>query len=308
VVESGEPGELEALGLGYEELSAEHPGLVYASITPWGQSGPYAAMGLRASEITLQAMGGPMNATGNPEREPLKLGGYTAQLQAGSVAAFGIVSAILRVEAGGEGDHIDVSIYETQAGTRDRRTSSLTSYFYQGTTSRRTMGGFALASGVRPAADGHFNLIATGGERLNQFVEMIGRDDLVGDPRLQQPVVSLDPAFVEEIGASYIAWAIERPKREIVAEAQRRTLLSGAVNTPADLLDDPHYRERGTWELVDHPSTGAVEYPGRPFIMSQTPRQPARRAPLLGEHNAEVLAEIGIAAEDLPLLRANGVI
>ncbi|MFN8639711.1 MAG: CoA transferase [Dehalococcoidia bacterium] len=308
VVEDGEPGELAALGLGYDELAAEHPGLVYASITPWGQTGPYASIGLRASEITLQAMGGPMNATGSPDREPLKLGGYTASLQAGSVAAFGIVAAVLRVEAGGEGDHIDVSIYETQAGTRDRRTSSLTSYFYQGSVSKRVMGGFALASGVRPAADGHFNLIATGTARLNQFVEMIGRDDLIGDPRLDQPPVMLDPAFVEEVGASYIAWAIDKPKREIVAEAQRRTLLSGAINTPADLLDDPHYRERGTWEVVDHPTTGPVEYPGRPFIMSETPRVAARRAPLLGEHNVEVLTELGVAHADLELLAAQGVI
>ncbi len=308
LVEDGEPGELASLGLGYDELAADQPGLVYASITPWGQTGPYAAMGLRASEITLQAMGGPMNATGSPEREPLKLGGYTAQLQAGSVAAFGIVAAVLRVEAGGEGDHIDVSIYETQAGTRDRRTSSLTSYFYQGSTSKRVLGGFSLASGVRPAADGHFNLIATGAPRLNQFVEMIGRDDLIGDPRLEQPPVMLDPDFVAEVGASYITWSIERPKREIVAEAQRRTLLSGAVNTPADLLDDPHYRERGTWETVDHPSTGPVEYPGRPFIMSATPRAQARRAPLLGEHNSEVLTELGVPRADLALLRAQGAI
>ena len=93
-----------------------------------------------------------------------------------------------------------------------------------------------------------------------------------------------------------------------MAEAQRRTLLSGAVNTPADLLDDPQYRERGTWEVVDHPSTGPVEDPGRPFIMSQTPRQPARRAPLHGEHNVEVLTELGVTRADLPLLRAQGVI
>ncbi|MCC6238314.1 MAG: CoA transferase [Dehalococcoidia bacterium] len=308
VVESGDPGELEALGLGYEELAADHPSLVYASITPWGQTGPYAAMGVRASEITLQAMGGPMNATGSPEREPLKLGGYTAQLQAGSVAAYGIAAAMLRAEAIGEGDHLDVSIYETQAGTRDRRTSSLTSYFYQGTVSQRQLGGVALASGVRPAADGHFNLIATGAGRLKQFVDMIGRPDLMDDPRLDLPAVMMPPEFVEEVAVAYLVWAIDKPKREVVAEAQRRTLLSGAVNTPADLLDDPHYRERGTWEVVDHPSTGPVEYPGRPFIMSQTPRQPARRAPLLGEHNVEVLGELGVAHEDLPLLRATGVI
>ena len=84
---------------------------------------------------------------------------------------------------------------------------------------------------------------------------------------------------------------------------------SGAILTTADLLKDPHYRRRGVWETVDHPFTGPVTYPGRPFIMSKTPMSPARRAPLLGEHNQEVLCgELGYSQEDLVLLRQQGVI
>ena len=309
VVESDEPGAMAELGLDYEDLAADHPGLVYVSITPWGQDGPFTDMELRASELTLQAMGGPMKSTGSPDREPLKLGGYEAQQQAGTVAAFGIVSAIYRVEGGGEGDYIDVSIYETQAGTRDRRTIGLTAYFYQGLPAKRTGGGFALVSGVQPAADGHFNMTAFGPGRMNGFVEMIGRDDLVGDPRLEQPPATLDPAFVEEVQTAYTVWSTQHSKHEIVAEAQKRRLLSGTINTTEDLIKDAHYRERGVWEEIEHPEAGSFEYPGRPFVMSETPRAYARRAPLLGEHNVEVLTELlGVPAGELPQLRALGVI
>ena len=310
VVEDCDPGELATVGLDYDTLAEGHANLVYASITPWGQTGPYARMKLRSSELILQAMGGPVIQTGAADREPLKLGGNVALMQAGIVAAFGIVSAVLRAEAGGGGDHVDVSIYETQAGTRDRRTTYLTSYAYQGHPGKRVAGtGLSLIGGVRPCLDGYVNLLALGPARTNQFVDMIGRPDLVDDARMLQSPTTIDPAFVEQVQASFLGWLMQHTKREIVAEAQRRGLIAGAINTPADLVSDPHYRERGVWETVDHPETGPVEYPGRPFRMSATPRPAARAAPRLGEHNAEVLAErCGIEPSELPALRASGVI
>ncbi len=309
VVEDREPGALGALGLDYATLSGVHPDVVYVSITPWGQTGPYAEMRLRASELTYQGMGGPVLQTGSAAREPLKLGGQLAQLQAGVVAAYAAVITLFRAEDGGGGDHVDISIYQTQAGTRDRRTISMTSYSYIGMSARRTLSsGLSLAAGVKPTADGYINLLATGRQRMDQFIEMIGRDDLVGDPRLVQQPTTLDPAFVEEVAASYLGWLMQHGKREAVAEAQRRGLLAGVVNTPEDLVSDPHYRARGVWETIEHPLAGTFEYPGRPFIMSETPRPPARRAPMLGEHNAEVLGELGVDASDFPQLYADGVI
>jgi len=308
VIESGEPGEMAALGLGYDDLAAEHPQLVYVSITPWGQDGPYVDLGFRASELVLQGMGGPVIGTGSFEREPLKLGGQVAQFQAGMVAAYAVMLAVLRVESGGQGDYIDVSIYETQAGSRDRRTIGLTSYAYQGTiTGRRSLSGFSLAAGVQPCLDGEVDILAPG-PKIHSFVRMIGREDLAGDPRLDQPPPTLDPAFVEEIATAYLGWLMQRTKREAVAEAQRYGLLAGIVNTPDDLVTDEHYRERGVWELIEHPVAGAFEYPGRPLLLSETPRLPARRAPLLGEHTHEVLAALGVAETDRPALRAVGAI
>jgi crotonobetainyl-CoA:carnitine CoA-transferase CaiB-like acyl-CoA transferase len=310
VVEDSAPGAMEYVGLDYETLSEEQPDLVYASITPWGQTGPYARMGLRSSELILQAMGGPVIQTGAADREPIKLGGNVALMQAGIVAAYGIVSAVLRAEAGGGGDYIDVSIYETQAGTRDRRTTYLTAYAYTGFPGKRVAGtGLSLVGGVRPCLDGYVNLLVIGPARTNQFVDMIGRPDLTDDERMLQSPTAIDPVFAEEVQASFLGWLMQHTKQEIVAEAQSRGILAGAVNSPADLVADPHYRERGVWETVDHPETGPVEYPGRPFKMSATPRPAARAAPRLGQHNAEVLAErCGVDPSELPALRAAGVI
>lgn len=309
IVEDSRPGSLAQPGLDYASLSAGHPDLVYVSITPWGQTGPYADANLRASEIIYQGMGGPVLQTGSAAREPLKLAGPLAQMQAGAVAAYSAVMTLFRVEGGGEGDHVDISIYQTQAGTRDRRTISLTAYGYTGVSAKRTQGaGISLAGGVKPTADGYINLLATGRARMDQFVEMIGREDLVGDPRLVQQPTTLDPAFVEEVSASYLVWLLQQNKREAVAEGQRRGLLAGVVNTPGDLVTDPHYRERGVWDSIEHPVAGTFEYPGRPFIMSDTPRPAPQRAPLLGEHNEALLGELGIELAELPQLRAQGVI
>ena len=308
VIEDWDPGVASELGLGYAQLSAGRRDLVYASITPWGQSGPYVDLGLRASDIVLQGMGGPVNMTGKAEREPLKLAGNLASMQAGLVAAWSVVMTTLRVEAGGEGDHIDVSIYETQMGSRDRRTTALTAYAYQGTTSARRPLGVALGSGAQPCADGYINISAVG-PKIVAFMQMIGREDLVGDPRLMQPVAMLDPAFVEEVDAAYLTWSMARGKHEAVAEAQRYGLLSGVMNTPADLIEDPEFAMRGVWDEIEHPVAGTFRYPGRPVLMGETPRATPVRAPLLGEHTAEVLTDLlGVAAEDLPVLRGLGAI
>ncbi len=146
VVESFSPGVMADLGLDYPILEKLNPRVVVTSISNFGQTGPYRD--LKASEIVSSAMGGPMNVTGHAEREPLKLGGSIVAYQAGSVAAYSTMVALYQAEEDdGEGQHVDVSIYETQAGTRDRRTTNLTGYAYvrrdrQARAARRSPGGW----------------------------------------------------------------------------------------------------------------------------------------------------------------------
>ncbi|MDA0270727.1 MAG: CoA transferase [Chloroflexi bacterium] len=287
VIEDQPAGAAARWGWGWSTLSADHPELIMVSITPFGQTGPYRDY--RGSEITLQAIGGPLHQTGHIEREPLKLGGHVAHFHAGLTAAFAILTAFRRVEGGGIGDYIDVSVYECQSGFRDRRTIALTAASYTGQAARRGGAVLRVGAGVRPCLDGYVNLQA-GGVRLPLLLRLIGREDLIGHPGLANNAIAVPPDLADEIEASYLVYLLTRTKREVVAEAQALGILGGAILTIADLVQDPHYRDRGAWETIDHPHTGPVEYPGRPFIMSASPRPHPRRAPLLGEHNDEVLS------------------
>ncbi len=309
VVENFRPGTMDRLGLSAAELHARNPQLVITSISNFGQSGPYRD--LQASEITLSAMGGPMNITGHRDHFPLKLGGNVVQYHAGANAAFATLAAVYAVEGGRPfGEHIDVSIYETQAGFRDRRTIALTGHAYTGDTGRRPETGVRPGIGVRPVLDGYVNIFAGGPTRFGRFLDMIGRPELKGDPRVVNPLMLPNyPELAEDIENSYLVWLMSQPKREAAAIAQQHQLLAAPVNEIKDVAEDPAFIDRGAFETIEHPFTGPLRYPGRPFIMSASPRQPARRAPLLGEHTESILCdELGYSHEDLGRLGAMGVV
>ena len=303
LVEDFEPGR--SAGWGWEALTADRQDLVMASLTPFGQTGPYRDY--RGAEITLQAIGGPMLVTGHREKEPLKLGGHAAHYHAGTAAAFAIMLARLRVESGGEGDYIDLAVFECQAGTRDRRTIFQLGAAYTGFARSRPVAGTRPLSGVRPCADGYVSIM--GGRRVGDLVRMIGRDDLLDHPDIGGPASQLPPELVEEIEQAYMLWLLQQTMHDAIARAQEFHMLSGAILTIEDLLADPHYRDRGAFDVIDHPFTGPVEYPGRQLVMSASPRPTPRRAPLLGEHNVDVYCgELGLDRGELALLREQGVV
>jgi crotonobetainyl-CoA:carnitine CoA-transferase CaiB-like acyl-CoA transferase len=165
VVESFRPGVMARFGLDYQSLSSENPALVVTSISNFGQTGPYRDW--RASELIFYGMGGELSTTGVNYREPVKMGANVGLYQAGTVAAYATLSASFAARETGTGEHIDLSIMETQAGSIDRRMSMLLAYQYTGEISVRAaqgvdgLGGYP--SGVYPCADGYFQI--TGGAR-----------------------------------------------------------------------------------------------------------------------------------------------
>jgi crotonobetainyl-CoA:carnitine CoA-transferase CaiB-like acyl-CoA transferase len=305
VLEEFRPGQLAEWGLAYDDLAKEHPDLVLASITPFGQDGPWRDY--LGSELTLQALGGPLHLNGSSLREPLKSGGYVAHYHAAVATAYACVAARLRVALGGRGDHVDQAVYQAQAGFRDRRTVYTTGTSYTGYVAKRQPPGSRVAMGPRPTADGYANIYAGGTKHFMPTLDLIGRPDLKEHPDAQKPIHMYGEEFAAEVEGSWMAWLIQRDKRTAVAETQELGLLGGAILTTEDLITDDHYRGRGMWDTVEHPKAGTFEYPGRPFILSETPREAARRAPLLGEHNAEVYGALGLTG-DLDRLRTAGVI
>ena len=306
VIENFNPGTLESLGLGYEAVTSDRTDLVMGSLTSFGQTGPWKDF--KGSELVLQAMAGPMHMNGDPTKEPIKLGGNLAHYHAGLSLTYACILARLRVERGGSGDHIDQSVYEAQAGFRDRRAPGLTSASYTGRSNKRGGSLGRTASGPRPAQDGYANIMAGTSKHVPAFLRLIGREDLAEHPDAKKPAPQMSTTFIEEMEASYAIWLIERTKREAVAATQSIGILGGAILTVEDLLNDPHYQERNVWEEVDHPETGSIRYPGRHFVTSGATRKQMKRAPLLGEHTFSVLTDMGYTNSDIVQLHRTKVV
>ncbi len=306
VLEDYAPGSADTWGWGWQTLQALNPGLIMTSITPFGQTGPYRDY--LGSELTLQAIGGPLYTNGHQDREPLKLAGHFAHYHAGIVAALASLMALRRAETSGAGDWIDLAVHECQAGCRDRQSVNLTIAAYTGLPVKRQASSvFRMGAGVRSCQDGYVNIMGAA-NRLPRLLRLIGREDLVDHPHLMDPPGVIPDALVDEVEGAYAAWLATINKRDAMAAAQAGGLLSGAVYTVADVMRDPHFRQRNVWETIDHPETGPLEYPGRPFLLTRAPQRSPERAPLLDEHAAEIRAlaaqsshELVPTPEDTPL-------
>ena len=303
VVESFRPGQLDAFGLGYETLRSINPQIVLTSISNFGQTGPYRDF--RSSDIIIYGMGGEMYSTGLEDREPLKLGENVVLYQAGAIAATATMGAVFADSS----QHVDVSLMETQIGTIDRRMSMLLAYQYNGEISKRsataTAGGYP--NGVFICLDGYVQ-IAGGRNYFERVVAMMGAPDVLLDERWYEPEAQYDPELEDEFNAYFIPWCLERTKLEIWHSAQEAGVLSAPVNAASDLVNDKEFHRRGAFAEIDHPVAGTLLYPGRPFIMNESPWCIRRPAPQLGEHTAEVLSELGYTHEDIEQLRRQGII
>lgn len=306
VVESFRPGTMARFGLGFEALQSLNPLLVMTSISNFGQTGPYRDY--KTSDILVYSMGGEMISTGLEDREPVKLGPNVLLYQAGSVAAVASVGALFLSQGDGPGQQVDVSIMETQTGSIDRRMSALIAYQYTGETSKRTpMGGSGYPTGVYPCADGYLEV--TGGQTyLPRIVQALGNPPELMDPKWYTPDAQADPELRFEFEKHFLTWTMERSKAEAWHTAQDAGVLSAPLNTMEDLANDQHFAGRGAFAQISHPAAGSLKYPGRPFIMSESPWEVRRPAPMLGQHNREILQELGYSAEDMVRLRVQGVI
>ena len=136
----------------------------------------------------------------------------------------------------------------------------------------------------------------------------MGNPEWLQDPKWRQPGAIGAPGAVDEFNAHFYGWLAERTRRDIWAEARRARVVCGPLFNVRELFEDPHFRERGFWQEVTHPELGAFEMPGRPFIMSDSPWELRRPAPLLGEHTVEVLSEVGYSDHEIRELAEQHVV
>ena len=306
VVESFRPGTMAALGLDYTTLKKLNPQLIMTSVSNFGQTGPYRDF--KGSEIIFYGMGGAMFATGFDDREPIKLGGTVGLYQAGTLAAVATMGALLGAKGDDLGQQVDISIFETQISSQDRRTSGLVGHQYTGEVSpRRPLSTAGYPFGIWPCQDGYFEWFG-GLLYFPRVVAMLGNPEFLQEPRWYTPEAQSDPDLVDEFNAYFLGWCLERTKMELWEIGQSNNVISGPVNTVEDVLSDPEFNKRGAFAMMNHPEAGEVRIPGRPFIMSETPWDLRRPAPTLGQHNEELLTGLGYSREDVIQLRQQGAI
>ncbi|MBI2865336.1 MAG: CoA transferase [Chloroflexi bacterium] len=308
LVENFSPRVMPSLGLTYERLKEINPRLVMASISNFGQTGPYRDF--KASELVLNAMGTEMYSRGISTREPLKLGGNAVQFQAGAVAALATTIAYWQALEGGYGDHLDISIFETQISTIDLRGGSLLGYQYSGRVATRKEPGTnrGYPNDVYMCSDGYAQIGHHALEFFPRVLKMLGHPEELSDPAMGTEAGQMDDDLKGIFEAYFIPWCLERTKLEIFLLGQAANLPVGPINTMEDVTKDPHFEAREFFVDVEHPAMGTVRMPGAPFRMGDNPWKLRWPAPLLGQHNEEVLGPLGYAKEDLVKLREAGVI
>jgi formyl-CoA transferase len=293
VVENFRPGVARRLGVDYDAVRAVNPRIVYASISGFGQTGPYADRpGL---DLIAQGMSGVMSVTGERNGAPVKCGVPIADLAAGLYAASGILAALLARERTGEGQYVETSLFEAALALSAWES---TEYWATGDAPHPWGSAHRLNAPYQAfrTADGHITLAAITPRQWEALCGALGRAELAADPRFATNAARMAnlPALVEEIegalaGASTAEW-VER----LLAAG----LPAGPIHDYRQVFDDPHTRARRMVEETEHPVEGTIRMLGFPLKMSATPPRIRRPPPLLGEHTAELLEELGIRSED----------
>ncbi|MFC1533143.1 CaiB/BaiF CoA transferase family protein [Thermodesulfobacteriota bacterium] len=307
LVESFRPGVMNNLDLDNETLWEINPKLVITSISNFGQTGPYRDY--KGSELIFQGFGGYMYLTGTADREPSKKSANVIQYQLGLTAAVATMTAFYGAQARGYGDHVDVNGIREELTSIDGKVCMMTGYQYTGNLHGRA----ALSSPhMKPCKDGYVFMVGFGSTTGALFFPALAKMlNLTPEQKKEwsKPEVINDPVKQGEFDEMVLMpWLLEHTMMEVVEKAQAAGVMSTPSHTSEGLLSDPHFRERGYWEEIDHPVAGKFEYPGAPFKMSEGGWRIRCPAPLLGQHNVEVYSKIGYSKLDLVQLRQSGVI
>jgi len=319
LVESRRPGDMDRLGLGYDELARVNPGLVYVSVTPFGQSGPKA--GWAATDLTVLAAGGPLWLYGDDDRAPVRVSVPQAFAHAAAEGAAAALVALHERHRSGRGQHIDVSAQ--QAVTLATQSDVVSHPVGTSGTSRASGGariGPMLLRLVFPAKDGHVSITYVFGSaigpataRLMQtvcadgFCESELRDkDWIG---LTELLASGAEPFetYERAKTAVAAWTASKTKAELLTLALERGLLIAPVSTPRDVVASPQLAAREYFQPLERPDgEGHARQLGSFARFGSRPPRPTRRAPRIGEHDAELLAEAGSRAKAAPAIPRAG--
>lgn len=302
LIENYRPGTMERLGLGYESLRAENPGLIYCQVTGFGATGPYA--GRAGFDLIAQGISSLMSLTGEGAgRPPVKAGFPVTDGTAGILAAMGILAAYIQRLKTGRGQRVDTSLLE--AGIIHTAWPSAI-YFATGVSQGPLGSGHPLSAPYQAfeTADGWINIGAANQANWLRMVDIIEMPELNDDPRFSNNAVRMQnlPALVELLTARFKT----RSTDEWLTVLEQAGVPAGPVLSVGEMLNDPHVLARDMVVEVEHQTVGKTRTLGSPVKFSETPTNIRRAAPVLGQHTREILSEYGYSDTEIDSLAAAG--
>ncbi len=304
LVENFKVGALAKYGLGFDQLKAKFPGLIYCSITGFGQTGPYAPR--PGYDALIQGMGGVMSLTGEPEGLPQKVGVPVADLFAGLYGCIGILAALRHRERTGQGQQIDIGMLDTSVAWLANQGMN---YLATGENPARLGNQHPNIAPyqVFPTADGHIVLSVGNDPTWERFCKSFGQDHLLADPRF---ATNAERVANRQLVTDTLTPVMQsKTTVEWVAALEERKIGCGPINKLSDVFADPHVKARGCTVELAHASGQTVTVIANPVRLSATPADYRIPPPLLGEHSEEVLTGLlGMTEAEVAALRDRKII
>jgi crotonobetainyl-CoA:carnitine CoA-transferase CaiB-like acyl-CoA transferase len=306
LLENFSPGTLDELGIGYEALRQINPGLIYATGSGFGITGPDRDN--LAMDFTIQAQSGIMSVTGFPDGPPVKAGPTLVDFMGGIHLYAAVVTALLQRERTGTGQLVEVAMQETVYSSL---ASSMEYHVRTGKEPPRTGNRqSALASApynAFPTADGWVAIHVVTEAHWKNLAKAMGRPELANDPRFATNAART--TNLEATDDVVAAWTKTLPKMEVFAAAKRYRIPCAPVRTVPEVMNDPHMHGRGMLERIDHPELGTVVLPTTPLRLHGADRVPTVPSPIVGQHNQEIYCGwLGLSDDELADLKRAGVV
>jgi crotonobetainyl-CoA:carnitine CoA-transferase CaiB-like acyl-CoA transferase len=303
LIENFRPDVKDRLGLDFETLHALNPRLILVSVSGFGQSGPYR---LRAGfDQIAQGMGGMMSVTGLPGQGPVRAGIAVADSAAGLYGAIGALVALQERAVSGKGQWVQTSLLEAQIAMMDFQAAR---FLVEGTVPPQAGNDhpYATPMGVYATRDGHINLGVGAEGHWRSFCGVLGRPELASDPRYD----SVEKRFAARPELRILLEEImsTQDSAHWLDACEKASVPAGPIYSVDAMFDDPQVQHLGIAQPVTHPVLGDIRVIGEPVGLSRTPASVVSPTPDAGEHNDEILAELGYDAAAIAQLRADGAI
>jgi crotonobetainyl-CoA:carnitine CoA-transferase CaiB-like acyl-CoA transferase len=301
IVENFRPGVKTRLGIDYDTLSQTNPGLIYASISGFGQDGPLADR--PGFDQIAQGMGGLMSITGAPGTGPMRVGIPIADLCAGLFAAQGILIALFERQSSGRGQWVQTSLLQAQVFMLDFQAAR---FLMDGEIPKQAGNNHptSIPTGVFKTADGHMNIAVTGNTIWAKFAETMGRMDWLEDDRYATAPARSNNR--DALGEEIEAITMTRSTSDWIDLFTKAGVPAGEINNIGQVFSNPQVRHLGLAQPVTSQERGETELVGQPIIMSRTGSHIATPPPKAGQHSAEILTEIGLSDAEIAEMKASG--